>query len=77
MSDNTNGTTEQINMESADDKQQTEETIQSSKELEITQEDVSNHKVQVKFLRCRIHFVSRTLIWVHLFFPLRTQLQFN
>jgi hypothetical protein len=62
MSDNTNGTTEKINMECADVKQQTEETIQSSKELEKTQEYVSNNGVQVNYLNIKFICFNNTIV---------------
>ena len=50
MSDYTNGTSKQINGDSADDKQLTNETNPSQRELEISQENVSNNKLQVMLL---------------------------
>lgn len=74
MSDNTNGTAEQINMELADVKQQTEETIQSSKELEKTQEYVSNNGVQVNYLNIKFICFNNTI--VNILVPLRGHPQF-
>ncbi len=54
MSDGINGTVEQVNTETDDVKQETENVGLSSRELEITHEDVSNNTIPVKILKYRI-----------------------